>query len=332
MPKTVKLLFIVLLFVIHSGVSQTNNSAGSSQSASSKYNSGSTNNLVLNLNQDTCLDKKFSIIFYLINDSAYSLTNPASSATAIAAYSLSAMINVLNTAFKPICVQFEHCKTVIIPDYELNQWKISTTQPEIFRKYYEKNVINIYIPYGILPPHPDFPEELYTFPLPPVPQGTFVTTDAIVMPKGAALEPMTPPGFVGSSLLHVFGHYFGLPHTYFEKDPGNVPSPPPPNNATPPIATLEYVDHASIQNCLDHGDGFCDTEADPYPSVLNGSGFQNPQPKNCGNAGGLKDGHGDYYVIPDDNFMSHYICRCKFTPQQYRYMAYIILTRRMYLH
>jgi hypothetical protein len=30
--------------------------------------------------------------------------------------------------------------------------------------------------------------------------------------------------------------------------------------------------------------------------------------------------------------MSNYGCRCKFTQEQYNHMAYIILTRRLYLH
>lgn len=298
-----------------------------------KSSGASTQNLVLNLMQDTCLDKKFSVVFYLMNDSLYSLTTPSLSANALATYSLGELMNVINTAFKPICVQFEHCKTVIIPDWQVNYWTIPANGANTIKNYYEKNVINVYLPWGIEPiQQPDIPEDSYTFPLPPIPHGTFVTTDAIVIPSGSALTPLKVGGFRGSNFLHVLGHYFGLPHTYFEKNPGSIPSPPPPANATPPINTLEYVDHASIQNCLDHGDGFCDTEADPYPSSPTTTVHPRATVDKCEDAYGLKDGHGDFYVLPTENFMSHYKCRCKFSQQQLRYMAYIIMTRRLYLH
>jgi hypothetical protein len=290
-----------------------------------KYSGANTENLVHNLMHDTCLDKKFSVVFYLINDSNFLLSATIASVLAIQSYSLNDIMTNLNRDFKPICVQFEHCKTVIIPNHEANKWQpASVAMQDILRNYYEKNVINIYLPEKIDLPYPDNDEAAYTFPLPPVPIGTFEPLDAIII----AYKKYSLSG----ALLHVMGHYFGLPHTYFEKNPGSIPNPPPPNNASPPIATLEYVDHANIQNCLDHGDGFCDTEADPYPSTPTPTVYPRGQIANCDDSRGLKDGHGDFYIPPYDNYMSHYECRCKYSAQQYKYMAYMILTRRLYLH
>jgi hypothetical protein len=141
-------------------------------------------------------------------------------------------------------------------------------------------------------------------------------------------------GFYGAELLHQVGHFFGLPHTFDEINPAGASTviPGPPANASPPVTTLEYVNRTNLQNCLEHGDGFCDTEADPFPSAAAGATLYSG-PQGFTRASGLRDGHGDFYVGPWDNIMSSYSAsRCRFTQQQYNYMAYIIMTRRLYLH
>ncbi len=105
------------------------------------------------------------------------------------------------------------------------------------------------------------------------------------------------------------GHFFGLPHT-FEGPSPNAPS-------------TELVNET---NCTTTGDGFCDTEADPYPAGVDVT-------KPCGLNYGPQDANGHYYTPPVDNIMTYYKgCNCRFTQQQYNHMAYIYYTIRNYLH
>jgi len=300
---------------------------GSSQK---KYGASSTQNLINTLQHDTCLNKKFSIVFYVIQDSLYSLpNNPPIGPASLASYSLTAIINLLNSTFARICVSFENCKTVIIPNYSHNKWKAFGNGNMIVNTYFTENTINVYIPTEIQPLLVDDPEAAYSYS--PAPGGPSAQRNAIVLEKGS-IGQSNAATFFGSSILHAFGIFFGLPHTYDEINPSSPPSgPTPPANCTPPIKTLEYVDHTNISDCHTHGDGFCDTEADPYPSSLT---IPSTIPVGTGGCStpGPTDGYNNYYVPPTDNFMSHYPCRCRFTQEQYNYMAYIILTKRMYLH
>ncbi|WP_317897522.1 hypothetical protein [Aurantibacillus circumpalustris] len=295
-----------------------------------KYSASSTQNLVNTAKSDTCLNKKFSIVFYLIQDSAYSiLTALPSNPNSLASYQLGSIINLINAAFDPICVSFEHCKTVLIPNYPHNKWRASGNGYSIINTWFTDNTINVYIPKEIIPPFGDEPLA-YTY---PPPTGTTAPINAIVCGKDA-IKPvsMNAAGLIGSSIIHAFGIFFGLPHTFDEINPTSIPSPPPPLNCTPPIATLEYADHVNIQNCKDHGDGFCDTEADPFPSNLSTPSTIPTGMGGCSEPAGMKDGNGTLYLPPSDNFMSHYDCRCRFTHEQYNHMAKIILTKRLYLH
>jgi hypothetical protein len=123
--------------------------------------------------------------------------------------------------------------------------------------------------------------------------------DVIVIEKSWIASDIVTP--------HEFGHFFGLPHTHDEI--GGTVNPPPP----PGVTSNEFV---ARTNCYQQGDGFCDTEADCFP-----------QPN------GTKDGNGEYYVRPIDNIMSyHTSTSCRFTQEQYYFMARVILTQRLYLH
>lgn len=292
---------------------------------------GSSQSLVSNTMHGPCLDKKFSVVFYLIQDSLYALPTPS----AIVKYSLTEAMEVLNKTFSTICVSFEHCKTVIIPNYSYNQWHTGAMAASIFKNWYTENTINIYLPEKIFPFPIDPPETAYTFPPPPAPPTAVVPIDAIVVEKEEFMKSIPAPGEIkGSQFLHAMGHYFGLPHTYEEINPAGASTviPAPPSTASPPIATLEYVNRTNPANCIEHGDGFCDTEADPFPSystanLLTGGTY------NSVTNGGLKDGYGDFYVPPFDNLMSAYfLTRCRFSAQQMAYMANVMLTRRWYLH
>ena len=264
----------------------------------------------------------------MIQDSLYSLP----SFTAMLPYQISYAMNLLNSTFSCICVSFEHCKTVIIPNYPYNIWKPSITGSIVTSTWYTEKTINFYLPEMIDVPFVDPPEAAYSSPFPTLPPSTLITTDAIVIDKQTMSKLAIKPEAV-HSLFHAVGHFFGLPHTYDEINPAGASTviPAPPSNANPAITSLEFVNRTNLQNCLEHGDGFCDTEADPFPSYASSPTFTSGA-FNCIDNAGLKDGHGDFYIPPCDNFMSAYGKGCRYTQQQYNYMAYMILTRRLYLH
>lgn len=108
------------------------------------------------------------------------------------------------------------------------------------------------------------------------------------------------------AIPHEVGHFFGLPHT-FEGD--------------------ELV---ARTDCYTTGDGFCDTEADPYyegiPAYLD---------DNCNYKGSpAKDSNGDWYIPPVTNFMSYWGCDCEdpeITFEQLDKIADVVLNIRSYL-
>lgn len=259
-------------------------------------------NLVTSLKHDTCLDKKFSLVFYVIQDSLFSKT-AAGSATDIAA-----RVNFLNTLFKRICVSFEHCKTVIIPNYTYNKWTHNVVDPIVTSTWFVENTINVYLP-----------DEVESSPC---------QNDYAYMPDSPSVS--SPKNVIvlndtHDHMAHAFGHFFGLQHTFAEIHP-TPPALPAPTHWM--VVSHEFVDGS---NCGINGDGICDTEADPFP--WRGPVF-NKYHYFCGYNGDVKDGKGAYYTPPFDNYMSFYSsdCRCRFTQEQYNRMAYIIMTKRMYLH
>jgi hypothetical protein len=236
-------------------------------------------NMVSTLKHDTCLNKKFSIVFYIVADSLGTWGT-------LTQVDLDTCMNRLNRAFSRICVSFMNCSTVVIPNYKFDEWDKISTEPLVVSNWYTENTINVYLPasitgspvgYAYMPPS---------------------AKDVIVVEKSAVAS-LTP--------IHEMGHFFGLIHTHEEI--GAPVSPGPPSG----VLTYEYF---ARTNCYTNGDGFCDTEADCYP-----------QPS------GTKDGNNEYYLRPIDNYMSyHGSTRCRFTQEQYNFMAGVILTSRLYLH
>jgi len=293
-----KLLPFLLLFFICTTKAQTN----SKPKSSNKSNSTSTvsqlktisnnqaQNLVNTMQHDTCLHRKFSIVFYVLLDSLY-LPGQASN------QNIAMFMDTLNSRFSRICVQFENCSTVYIPNHSYAEWYRPTTDSIVTSQWYTHRTINIYLVDSIYQNFP-FEPEGYTYP--PPTNSNAVTKDVIVLEKWHLL---TLNGLIA---FHQIGHYFGLVHTHDEINPTLPASPPPPLG----VASMEYVDRS---NCLIHGDGICDTEADPMNGIF-------------------KDGKGDFYLKPVDNFMSFSSTACRYTQQQYNRMAYVMITARKYLH
>lgn len=236
------------------------------------------------LPHDTCLNKKLSIVFYIFLDS---LGNPG-----VTAANINTCITNLNKYFKPICITFEACSTKYIPEHEYNKWDKPNHEFKITGNYnyYTEKTINIYLVDVILNPGGNG----YAY----MPGGT---KDLIVIRKGA-LGSLTP--------VHEMGHFFGLPHTFAEI-----------STSSPDGPSSELVRRT---NCSTMGDGFCDTDADPWPTGSSSA--------SCGFTYGPTDSNGKYYLPPVDNIMSYWTCRCRFTQEQYNWMAYMYVTIRNYLH
>ena len=301
MFKRLKILFVLFIVLVNTLKAQhaVEKVCGNSvpQNYQAKFQSVmSTQNLVANLNHDTCLNKKFSVVFYVIADSNYTWGPPGGPALSPAA--LSSCISNLNAAFKPICVGFLNCSTVVIPNYPYNRWWQNITHPIVTANWRTINCINIYL------------------------------VDSIKLPLGAS-------GYAGSEIvieksaiagttpIHEMGHFFGLIHTF-----DDMTNPAPSSTLVPnPLQPLtsELVNRT---NCYTNGDGFCDTEADCFP-------FNGPTGpiSACNFYYGPKDANLEYFNRPVDNYMTYKSsCRNKFTQQQYNFMAAYILTNLLYLH
>lgn len=266
-------------------------------------------NQMQTVKKDTCLDKKFSVVVYLINDSLYSLTNPSTASAALATYSLTQTFQELNQKFSAYCISFEHCKTVYIPNHTYNLWSTARNGVNAIRDYNTPNTICLYIPDSILNVYlHDQPFHSYAYNA----DTTAPLKNAIVVKKRHLLS---------ASMYHAVGHFFGLPHTYYEINP-TIPTTP----STPAgIITKEFADKS---NSLIHGDGFTDTEADPFPASFGG----NASTANCVPVA-ILDGKNNFFTPPFENYMSVYTdCSCMYSREQYFYMVHYIMRKRLYLH
>jgi hypothetical protein len=301
--KTKKLYLLLLIFAAFIFRAQTV-SIGSNQTGScgtklppnylnfKKNIITQTQNMVSTLDHDTCLNKKFSIVFYVVMDS---LTPPTWGG--ISPSNLADAVDSLNVKFKRLCVGFMNCSTVVIHNYVYNNFQQVPHEMQITSNWYTTQTINIYLVNNIIG---GGNLAAYTY-MP----GTPGNKDLIVMRKNQLNT---------KHLFHVIGHFFGLPDTYAELTNPNGPS-------------QELV---ARTNCYTNGDGFCDTEADPNPAGFIVNNIQAP----CYFLYGPQDAQSKYYTPPVDNYMSDYFvgCRCRYTQEQYNFMARVILTQRLYLH
>lgn len=312
-----KLVLISLLIL--SILSNSQNS--SSQIKKTKTQNAHVQNLTSSLKHDTCLDKKFSVVFYLIDDSLHSFI-PTIPTTTLGL--LDSIIFKMNQVFSRICVSFENCKTIVIPNYAYNTWTKNVIDTVVTSNWYINQTINIYLPnivadgQSLHPSHPYgysfFPSQILT-----QSKDVIVIQQSEAFSSNYAMVNNQLPVYRGSKLMHLLGHYFGLPHTYDEINPSSTTTPPTPSG----VISKEFVDRS---NCYIHGDGFCDTEADPAPMNTYGP------PPFCYNSQTIKDGKGQFYLTPTDNFMSGTDCACRFSQEQYNYMARFIVAYRLYLH
>jgi hypothetical protein len=202
---------------------------------------------------------------------------------------IDACVAKLNIAWKPICITFRRCSLNYVSDFNYNQWKNVLHEPTFSSNYYVDNTIDI------------------------------VLVDNIVLPAGAAgyADPMghivmNKSAIGGTVPIHEMGHLFGLQHTFAEISTQSDMGP--------------SSELAVRSNCTINGDGFCDTEADPYP---NGKVPGAP----CGFQPGPKDANNNYYTPPLDNYMTYFkACNCRFTQEQYNFMALTFILFGTQLH
>ncbi len=305
-----KLYVIALFYSIISSLTVLGQTPGS------KGGKNNTNQLLyLNgVERDTCLDRRFSVVFYVIQDSTQK-----KNMAGLVNDTIPLIMNILNNGFKRICVSFVNCSLVVIPNHEYNHWNLEA-EGSVTNGWYTENTINIYLIEDIVWT-PDQEKTGYAH-APGVPGAKNSKKDVVVyqyknLKNDDRDNSITPnaAGTTGSSILHIMGHYFGLPDTF-----SDLQSPDS-------LMTKEKVRRT---NCDLAGDGFCDTEADPYPH----SYYPPPAPPHtyCYYYPAIKDLRGDFFTPPVDNLMSMYSCRCRFTQQQYNHMVKFILHNRMYLH
>jgi len=200
--------------------------------------------------------------------------------------------DTLNSKFAPICLRFKICSIDSVDNF---QWDTLQVNNDDGLREEQQLVTNIHIDSTI--------NVYFVAAFEDLPQATGFTS----YPGGADNIFILKDNVDDMSIPHEFGHFFGLIHTFGDG---------------------VNIGFANDSLCDSTCDFLCDTEADPsedLPSAYAADG-------NCELAPMLQDDNDVYYMPPTDNIMSYYgDCRCKFTKQQYRIMAYEYLHNRYYL-
>lgn len=230
-----------------------------------------------------CLNKEFSIVLHTVVDSLDAM-RPDPSAIALA-------IEGLNNAFEPICASFKICEERLIKNFQYDNIDSIPQWDEMLISEHQANRINVFLVTST-----QLGQES------PLEEGGFATQNGIQMLETGGIAVHKPTSVAPSYWVHLFGHYFGLLHT-FE------------GNGT------ENVDGS---NCTTDGDLLCDTPADNYappgPDPVLG-GYLDPTIP-CRYINAATDALGQPYRPDVGNFMSYYApCRCGFSHEQYQLMA-----------
>ncbi len=233
-----------------------------------------------------CLNKEFSVVVHIVLDS---LGEDGIADRA----QIDDAFEALNEAYEPICAKFKVCETREIRNFQFNNIDTLEKWEDLIVKENQPNRINVYlVDFSVLAGFdggaPQFECGYANL------NGIDSVSNSTILWHKACLGTTQP-------LIHLFGHYFGLLHT-FE------------GNGT------ELVDGS---NCDTEGDLICDTPADNYNPPVDpiGGGFINSEDE-CRFIHPDSDPNGDPYRAHTGNFMSYYgLCRCGFTYQQYLNMA-----------
>lgn len=218
-----------------------------------------------------CLNKHFNLYVHITQDSLGSTNLPIEQ--------IQAAVDETNEAFAPICVSFEICKVDTMANYKLDSLDNSLEVREVTSLYGHDNRINVY-----------FFDKYFS----PGICG-FANLSQVNSPTASDVFILKPCG--GGTMIHEFGHLFGLQHTF----EGN----------------REELVNGS--NCETAGDEICDTPADPFMVGDSMSWYIGP---NCEFIfTRALDDNGEWFQPDVGNFMSYYPCACGFTRDQYLKMV-----------
>jgi hypothetical protein len=242
-----------------------------------------------------CLNKTISLNFIIVSDPYYELDPMESFPIAQTIAAIHDNVQLLNTAFSPICLSFQVCDIDTVQEHKYHIWNIAQEEEEFKVLFCKPNVINIILigskaTLGGVPYASSI--GIYNQLLP--------AKDVIVYPKVFLHAE-------NRNILHQMGHLFGLYHT-FEN-----------------INGLELVNGS---NCSTTGDLVCDTPADIFPApwlLINGI-------EQCVWDGVTADANADLYAPLFGNIMSLGPCPMgSFTIGQYNRMIYHFKKHRSYL-
>lgn len=228
-----------------------------------------------------CIDKEFSVAIHIFKDTLGD--------TNITETNIQNSFIKLNEYFKPICVSFKVCEFIYHSNFQYDNLYSKYEWQEVQALYNLKQRINVYYVNKITEPNGvcgfaglnDI--------------GNVTSSGVVIQKSGTCCA--TP----FKTIIHEFGHYFGLEHT-FETSHG-----------------YELVDGS---NCKTAGDGICDTPADPFVKDDPLTDYVNPA-NMCEFTCMKKDANNQFYSAKTGNVMSYYgdECMCEFTYEQYVKMA-----------
>lgn len=134
-----------------------------------------------------CVDREFAVKIHVVLDSNFN--RPATNAQ------INAVINQINTVWKPICMKFNVCEIRIDSNYNFSDWDQDTMEAEYLALNREPRVINFVVVNSILNP-----------------AGKAGYASGTINSRG---KPYICVARASATVwIHELGHYFGLLHTF----------------------------------------------------------------------------------------------------------------------